>query len=110
MGKSNTIQNDSPAKALDFGRALDNLIIPIPELIGSCVEAKAALVALLDMINDSDDLEVLETVKFVSFTLSMCADFFGDALSEGNAKHTASRKAAYLTKFREVLNNMMNNG
>lgn len=109
MSNNSDIKNDSPAKALDFGRALDNLIIPIPELIGSCVEAKAALVDLLDMINDSDDLEVLETVKFVSFTLSMCADFFNDALDEEAARHTAAKRAAYLTRFRELLSDMMSN-
>ena len=109
MGKSNTIQNDSPAKALDFGRALDNLIIPVPELIGSCVEAKAVLLDLLDMIRDSEDTEPVENLRFVSFTLSLCADFFNDALDEDAAKHTASKRAAYLTRFREFLVDMIKN-
>lgn len=109
MGKSNTIQNDSPAKALDFGRALDNLIIPIPELIGSCVEAKAVLVDLLDMLRDSDDTEAIDNVKFVALTLSLCADFFNDALDEQAARHTAAKRAAYLTRFRELLSDMIRN-
>lgn len=109
MGKSNTIQNDSPAKALDFGRALDNLIIPIPELIGSCVEAKAVLVDLLDMLRDSDDTEAIDNVKFVALTLSLCADFFNDALDEQAARHTAAKRAAYLTRFRELLGDMIKN-
>lgn len=109
MGKSNTIQNDSPAKALDFGRALDNLIIPIPELIGSCVEAKAVLVDFLDMLRDSDDTEAIDNVKFVALTLSLCADFFNDALDEQAARHTAAKRAAYLTRFRELLSDMIRN-
>lgn len=109
MGKSNTIQNDSPAKALDFGRALDNLIIPIPELIGSCVEAKAVLVDFLDMLRDSDETEAIDNVKFVALTLSLCADFFNDALDEQAARHTAAKRAAYLTRFRELLSDMIRN-
>lgn len=109
MSNNSDIKNDSPAKALDFGRALDNLIIPIPELIGSCVEAKAVLIDLLDMLKDSEDSEAIENVKFVALTLSLCADFFNDALDEKAAKHTAAKRVAYLTRFRELLSEMMSN-
>ena len=109
MVKSNTIKNDSPAKALDFGRALDNLIIPIPELIGSCVEAKAVLIDLLDMLRDSEESEAIENVKFVALTLSLCADFFNDALDEKAAKKTAWKRARVLSEFREHLKEIIKN-
>lgn len=102
----NTNNTNSPAKALDFGRALDNLVIPIPEIIASCIEAKALLMDLMDV---TDDNEELEGIKFVNFTLSLCADFFNDALDEEAAKHTAAKRTAHLTRFREIISEMIKN-
>ena len=103
---NNKIHTESTAKALDFGRALNNLVIPIPEIIASCIEAKALLMDLMDVTDDNDELE---GIKFVNFTLSLCADFFNDALDEEAAKHTAAKRAAYLTKFREIISETIKN-
>ena len=104
MSNNSDIKNDSPAKALDFGRALDNLVIPLPELIGSCIESKAILMDLMDVIDGSEEME---GIKFINFTLSLCADFFSDAQDEEAAKHTAAKRAASLTKFREYLSDII---
>jgi len=97
--------NDINNKVLDFDRALGNLIVPLPELVGSCVAAKAIL---LDLLSDTDEAEEIEGIKFISFILSICTDFFEDAMEESNAKLTAARLARDLTKFREYLTNMIN--
>ena len=106
MNNNSDIKNDSPAKALDFGRATQNLVIPIPEIIGLCVESKAVLMDLLDLTDDSEEIEA---IKFVNLTLSICADFFGDALDEDAAKKTAWRRSQELMKFREYLKEIINN-
>lgn len=103
MSNNTTNLDNSPAKALDFGRALGNLIIPIPELIGSCIESKAILMDLLNVNGCSEDAEVMDNIKFVSLTLSLCADFFSDAMDEEAAKHTAAKHTACLAKFRELI-------
>ena len=106
MSNSNTIQNESPAKALDFGRAVENLIIPLPELVGLCVESKAVLMDLIDLTDDSEEIE---GIKFVNLTLSLCADFIGDALDEEAAKKTAWKRARVLSEFREHLKEIIKN-
>ena len=106
MNNNSDIKNDSPAKALDFGRATQNLVIPIPEIIGLCVESKAVLMDLLDLTDDSEEIEA---IKFVNLTLSICADFFGDALDEEAAKKTAWKRSQELMKFREYLKEIINN-
>ena len=92
-------------KGLNFERALDNIIIPIPELIGSCVTAKAMLT---DLLTDTTDEDNIEDIKFISFVLTLCADFFGDALEESNSRLTAARRARDLEKFREYVKNIIN--
>ena len=109
MSNNTTNQDNSPAKALDFGRALGNLIIPIPELIGSCIESKAILMDLLNGNECSEDTEVMDNIKFVSLTLSLCADFFSDAMDEEAAKNTAAKRAEHLAKFREYIKEMIKN-
>ena len=100
MNKGNTTQDAGTSKALDFGRASKNLVIPIPELVGLCVESKAVLMDLLSLTGDSEDIE---GIKFVNFTLSICADFFGDALDEEAAEKTAFKRTRDLMTFREHL-------
>lgn len=106
MSKDNTTQDTRTSKALDFGRAYKNLVIPIPELVGLCVESKAVLMDLLNLTDDSEDIE---GIKFVNFTLSLCADFFGDALDGEAAGKTELKRTRDLMTFREHLKEIMSN-
>lgn len=92
-------------KGLNFKRALDNIIIPLPELIGSCVTAKAMLTDLLTGTEDDDNIE---DINFISFVITLCADFFSDALEESNSRLTAARRTRDLAIFREYIKNIIN--
>lgn len=100
MKEDDIILNNPSIEAADFDRPIGNLIVPLPELVGMCVESKAILMDLLDYI---EDREQTEQIRFVNLALSFCADFLADALDEEAAKKTAWKRTRDLIRFREFL-------